>query len=580
MPPFLGALINSGSMPPFMQSLLEAAHEAARSAAPHVVSGAIIARNVVAAGGLLHLLQSLYQDGLRGLTSQAIGAFFAIPGVQPLVRYIIRQNVGSTIKMLDKTSGEGGTADSGAQLYSIPEKGLPHEQVLAELADMLKTETESEEGRLFAYVYTDNDSERNEALRNAFHMACENQELRDESLRKFVALVFNQFAHTNALNPSAFPSLRRMETETVAMMASLMNGDSQVVGSMTSGGTESILLAIKAYRDRARDLSPHIKKPNMVLPITAHPAFEKAAHYFGVETVYVQFTDDFKADTAAMYSAINSNTILLVASAVQYCHGVCDPIAEIAAIAQSKGLPLHIDACFGGLMLPWVEKLGYPVPAFDFRVPGVTSISADLHKYGFALKGSSVLLFRNEQLRHYQYFAYPGWPGGLFGSPSIIGTRPGGNIATAWATLRVIGCDGYMETARRLMEVTQAMMAGVEATGHLRVLGKPEMTAFAFSSSDPSMNIFSVADAMERRGWKMERQSEPPSLHCSVMPNHIDSHQQFIADIAEAVKDVKEKRVAADGSTAAVYGMVMAVPSHAVINEFIVGFLSEMYKAR
>lgn len=214
-----------------------------------------------------------------------------------------------------------------------------------------------------------------------------------------------------------------METEIVSMTANMLYGDINTAGSLTSGGTESILMAVKTYRDRARKLYPHIKKPNMIVATTIHPAFEKAAHYFDVEIIHIPVNDDVRININEVKKAINSSTILLVGSAPQYCHGVIDPIMELSDIAIKNNICLHVDACFGGFMLPWLEKLGYTIPLWDFRVPGVTSISADIHKYGYSSKGASVVVYRTEELRSYQYFAYAEWPGGLFGSPSLAGNN-------------------------------------------------------------------------------------------------------------------------------------------------------------
>lgn len=219
------------------------------------------------------------------------------------------------------------------------------------------------------------------------------------------------------------------------MTSWMLHGDDKSCGALTSGGTESILMAIKAYRERAKKLRPYVTKPNMIVPTTIHPAFEKAGHYFGVELIHIDLDPDMRVNVKLVEKAINRNTILLVGSAPQYCHGVVDPISELSDIALRHGLPLHVDACFGGFMLPWLEKLGYKIPTFDFRIPGVTSMSADVHKYGYSSKGASVILYRNEELRSHQYFAYGAWPGGLFGSPSLTGSRPGGMIAAAWAAL-------------------------------------------------------------------------------------------------------------------------------------------------
>lgn len=296
---------------------------------------------------------------------------------------------------------------------------------------------DAENGRAFAYTYTTTTDmgDLAKCLGSAYSKFTESStsDLADHDT--MLSEVWSTFMHTNALNPMMYPSLRKFETEIISMTAWMLNGDDKSCGALTSGGTESILMAVKAYRDRAKKLRPNITKPNMIVPTTIHPAFEKAGHYFGVELIHIDLEDDMRVNVKLVEKAINRNTILLVGSAPQYCHGVVDPIQKLSDIALSHGLPLHVDACFGGFMLPWLEKLGYDIPTFDFRIPGVTSMSADVHKYGYSSKGASVILYRNEELRSHQYFAYGSWPGGLFGSPSLTGSRPGGMIAAAWAAL-------------------------------------------------------------------------------------------------------------------------------------------------
>jgi sphinganine-1-phosphate aldolase len=274
-------------------------------------------------------------------------------------------------------------------------------------------------------------------------------------------------------------------------------------------------MAVKTYRDRARKLCPHITTPNLIAPITIHPAFEKAAHYFGVEVIHIGLTSDYRVDVAAVAKAINSNTILLVGSAPQYCHGVVDPIEALSELALQRGLPLHVDACYGGFMMPWLEKLGCKIPLWDFRVKGVTSISADIHKYGYCPRGASVVLYRNAELRAHQFFAYPTWPGGLFGSAAMAGSRPGGMIAAAWTAMVAMGQEGYMKTAKQVLEVTQKIVAAVDRTKGIRLVTRPDMTALAIMSDDPKVNILALADVMEAKGWQMERQQNPDSLHVS-----------------------------------------------------------------
>ena len=397
----------------------------------------------------------------------------------------------------------------GANPYRLPEKGIPKDQVLAAMRALRDKDVKWQDGRLFSLVYY------------------AGEEITDV-LKEAALLFFSE----NGLNPSVFPSLRQMEAEVVAMSADLLGGDEQTAGNMTSGGTESILLAVKAAREWARVHRPDIRQPEMVLPLTAHPAFEKAAHYFDVRPVRTAIGPDFRADVEAARAAITPRTILMVGSAPAYPFGVVDPIADLAAIAQERGILFHVDACVGGFMLPFVRKLGHPVPDFDFRVPGVTSISADLHKYGYCVKGASVILYRDAALRRHQFFAYTDWPGGIYASPTMAGTRPAGPIAAAWAILHYLGEEGYMALAALVMDTVGRIRAGVEAIPGLRVLGQPHMSIMALASD--TLNIYEVGDEMALRGWHLDRQQFPPSLHVTVMPVHAEVADAFLRDLAEA----------------------------------------------
>ena len=286
---------------------------------------------------------------------------------------------------------------------SFPEKGKPRQEILAAMDLARQHDINWRQGRIFSTVYPV-DQEINDLLKEAFMM----------------------FFTENGLNPTVFPSLRKFETEVVAMTASLLGGDGQVAGNMTFGGTESLLLAVKTARDWARAQKPGVSAPEMILPSSAHPAFDKAAQYFSINIVRVPVRADLRADVDACRAAITSQTILMVGSAPSYPHGVVDPIAELAALAQEHGLLFHTDACVGGFFLPFARRLGYPVPEFDFSIPGVTSISADLHKFGYAAKPASVILYRNKELRRYQFFATVDWSGGIYASPTMAGTKPGG----------------------------------------------------------------------------------------------------------------------------------------------------------
>ena len=398
---------------------------------------------------------------------------------------------------------------------SLPRHGRSRVDVLQEMKRLRADDLNWQEGKVFSLVF-----------------------FGGEEAHDFIRDAHNLFFSENALNPTAFPSLRRFETDVVRMSASLLGGDEQVAGNMTSGGTESILMTVLTAREWAKAHKPTVQKPEMILPVTGHPAFEKAAHYFGLKVVHTPVGADFRADVAAMATAVTPNTILLVASAPAYPHGMVDPVSDIAALAQKHSILCHVDACVGGFMLPFVRQLGYPVPTFDFQVPGVTSISADLHKYGYAAKGASVILYRSRELRRHQLFAYTDWPGGIYASPTMAGTRPGGTIAAAWAIMQYLGEEGYLQIARQVMETAVAIRSGIAQIPHIHVLGDPPASVMALASD--SLDIYEVGDEMGLRGWHLDRQHYPPSLHLTLNYAHVQQADAFLADLAAAVTAVRK----------------------------------------
>lgn len=429
------------------------------------------------------------------------------------------------------------------------EHGKTKEEVLKQLQELKAKDANYEAGKTWSLVY-----------------------YAGEEITNLAKEAYMTFFHENALNPFAFPSLKKMEEDVVAFTATLFHGDDGVTGSMTSGGTESIMMAVKTARDYARKERPEITEPEMVLPITVHPAFEKAAHYFGVKPIHIPVTSAFRADVDAARAAINANTILLVGSAPAYPQGIMDPIAELAALAVEKGLLFHVDACLGGFMLPFLDRLGHSIPAFDFRVEGVTSMSADVHKYGYAAKGASVVLYRDKGLRRHQFFSYADWPGGLFVSPSMAGTRPGGSIAAAWAVTQHLGIAGYRDIAARVMRTAQALMDGIARIEGVHVLGAPEMTVFAIGTD--RINIFALADVMESYGWHMDRQQQPDALHFMVTPAHEEVVPAFLADLERAVRYVEAHHDAVmQEGTAPMYGMVATIPDRSMARELLLDIM-------
>ncbi len=392
----------------------------------------------------------------------------------------------------------------------LPPRGVPESDLFRQMEAARAHDVRWREGRVFSLVF-----------------------YAGEDVHRVAEKAYARFFSENALNPTAFPSLRKFESEVVAMVAGLLGGDAHVVGNMTSGGTESLLMSMFTAREWARANRPQIQTPEVVLPATAHPAFDKAAHYFGMKLVRTPVREDFRADVEAMARAITRNTIMLVGSAPSYPQGVVDPIADIAALAQSRGLLCHVDACVGGMMLPFVERLGYPIPAWDFRMPGVTSISVDLHKYGYAAKGASVILYRNKALRRYQLFATTDWSGGIYASPTMAGTRPGGVIAAAWAVMNYLGEEGYLRIAKAVMETRDAIMAGVKAIPGLKILSDPDISVMAIGSD--GLDVYRVADEMSVRGWQLDRQQFPPSLHMTLHYGHVGVVNDFLQDLQASV---------------------------------------------
>ncbi len=343
------------------------------------------------------------------------------------------------------------------------------------------------------------------------------------------------YVHENALNPLRFPSLRRMEKEVVEMTASLLHAPVEAGGCMTSGGTESILMAMKAARERAR-AERGVERPQLLAPVTAHPAFAKAAVYLGMELVQIPVDDARRADLAAARRLVGERTAVVVGSAPNYPFGTVDPIPELAALAAERGISFHTDSCLGSFLLPFLERLGEPVPPFDFRVPGVTTMSADVHKYGYCTKGASVVLHRDAQhLKRYQRFLYDGWPGGTYASFAMAGARPAAPIAAAWSVMRYLGEEGYVRLAREVRDATQRIQAGIREIPGLHVIAEPVMGVFAFGSSEA--DVFAIGDAMDARGWHLDRQQGPDALHLMLSPRHLQVTDAFLADLREAARD-------------------------------------------
>jgi sphinganine-1-phosphate aldolase len=441
----------------------------------------------------------------------------------------------------------------------LPAFGLDRDSVLAELTRLAGTEHERwEAGYASGAVY---------------HGGREHIE--------FLNRVYALFSQGNPLHPDLWPSITKFEAEVVAMTAGMLHGNDlnpPAVGTVTSGGTESILLAVRTYRDHAR-VTRGVTDPELVIPETAHAAFDKAAQYFGIRPVKVAVGRDMRADPAAMRAAITDRTVAMVGSAVQFPHGVIDPIEDLAATAAEGGIGFHTDSCLGGFVLPWAERLGYPVPRFDFRVPGVTSISCDTHKFGYAAKGTSVLLWRDPQLRARQYYTATDWPGGLYFSPTFAGSRPGALSAQAWAALITTGEHGYLDATRRVLETAAMIKRGIADIPGLQVLGDPLwVIAFASDGSDSDVGIYDVLDLMAKRRWSLNGLQHPAAVHLCVTLRHTEPGvaDRFLNDLQDCVEQAR--REPGSGLMTPVYGMAAAPETRADVDELLRTYIDVLFR--
>lgn len=440
----------------------------------------------------------------------------------------------------------------------FPKHGTKAEDVLAQMKEFKSLDVDWQKGRSFSLVYPVN-----------------------EEHHDFLKKAHNLFFSENALNPMAFKSLRKFEHETIRMCAELFHGDDETVGLVTSGGTESLIMAIKAYRDRAKKLKPWILRPEIIVPESAHSAIDKGAYYFDVKVRHAPIGPDFRVDVKAVKKLINRNTILIIGSAPQYPQGVVDPIAQLADLAASHNIPMHVDACIGGFILPFIEKLGHAVPVFDFRIPGVTSISADIHKYGYAAKGASALVYRNMNYMKYQFFIHTEWKGGgIYASPSFPGTRPGGPIAAAWGTMKKLGEDGYLELTKQILETRDYFLKELTKIPELKLLAYPDSTLICFTNADSRVGIYAVADQLQTKGWNIDRQQTPESIHLTLSPAHSEYMKEFVWDLKEAVEVVKANPKLNTSGQAAMYGMMAKIPFKGMIKGSVMGIMEKMYGAK
>ncbi|GAB5592627.1 Dihydrosphingosine phosphate lyase [Umbelopsis nana] len=519
-------------------------------------------KNVVFVLVLIHYWSRLYSKVLvrgpiragKDAYAYCLKLFFRQLRRLPAVQAKIDAELSKTLKDLEHSvlSREGNTK----RYLSLPKEGMSKEEVRENLKRFQSMEdVDWAGGRVSGAIYHGGDE-----------------------LTDICTEAYRMFSVSNPLHPEVFPGVRRMEAESVAMVLNMYHAPKTGCGVMTSGGTESIIMACKAYRDMGKDLKG-IVDPEMVIPETAHAAFMKAAGYFNIKLITVPVDPvTMKADVKRMGRAINRNTVMIVGSAVNFPHGIADDIVALGKLAKRHKIGLHVDCCLGSFVMPFLEKAGFPTTLFDFRVDGVTSISCDTHKYGFAPKGSSIVMYRHPAIRKYQYFLCADWTGGIYASPSVAGSRPGALIAGCWTALMTIGEAGYLDSCKKIVGARREIQAGVEEIPELFVLGNPIGPVISFAAKEP-LNVYDVGDKMSKRGWNISALQNPAALHVSVTLLWVASAKQFVADLKEVVAGLVADPKSGNGNTAAMYGTAATIPDKTIIEDVAAGFVDLLYKA-
>lgn len=482
------------------------------------------------------------EDVWEGMRKRAFRMLRSIPAVQRRISEVLDASRRELEKGMFAYSGR---TKNRVPLRVLPPTGWSKEQVLqAASDDLAQGKYDWRDGKISGGTFSgDNDVYTN-----------------------LLEHLYGKFALSNPLHADVFPGVRKMEAEIVRMTVTLFHGNEEQCGCITSGGSESILMAVKAMRDWGRDVKG-INKAEIVACVTAHAAFSKAADILGMKLRQVKMDPETcKVNLSAMRRAINGNTVMLVASAPGFPHGIIDDVEGVAALGRRHGVPVHVDCCMGGFLLPFMERAGYPLAPFDFRVPGVTSISADTHKYGNAPKGSSVVMYRSGAFRHHQYFTKMDWPGGIYGTPTVPGSRPGGSVAVCWGALLYHGVAGYTETTRTIINTARGIKNLLKAVPGLEVFGDPLTSIVAFRSKED--DIYKIGDILGQRGWHLNFIQYPPGIHICVtsLQAASDFPRRFVSDVNDAVQEVR-KRPDGLAGVGKVYGTAAGIPDKSLVGE-------------
>ncbi|VVU95378.1 Pyridoxal-dependent decarboxylase conserved domain [seawater metagenome] len=459
----------------------------------------------------------------------------------------INKNVNNQIDSAKRDIQDQINNGQNEYINSLPENGLDELEIISKINNISSTHVQK--GHISGVVYHGG-----------------------EEYTNFLLRVFKKFAWANPLHFDLFPEIRKMEIEIVKMAINMFQGNEKCCGNVTYGGTESILLACKTYREWGFD-EKGIDNPNIVLLESGHSAFKKAGHYFNIEIKTVPI--NYKTGTTTIENIIkyvDKNTVCIVGSAPAYAHGIIDPIFEIANYGKKNNIGVHVDCCMGGFLLPFLRTKINDI--FDFSIPGVTSISADTHKYGYALKGSSIIMYRDQNLKKYQHFSHSDWNGGIYATPTIMGSKSGALIASAWAAMMYHGFDKYQEIATKIMEATERIKEAVKDLQEIEIIGNPKINIIAFNSE--TLNIYKLSSCLTEMGWHLNILQNPASFHFCITYIHISDNtiiDKFINDLKESIINVQDGQYDNIEGTAALYGMASSINQQSVTGEIVNSYI-------
>lgn len=465
----------------------------------------------------------------------------SIPGVSS----IINKEKGKAIEKMKLELKESVPADFPARV-EIPTTGVPKDALREYIARINKFETDHYESvKTSGCIYTCN-----------------------KDAEEVVGDTVKAFLFTNPLHSETFPVVRRMEAEVIKMVAHMLHGDDRVCGMMTTGGTESIFLAMLAYRNKAISEGKDPERIEILLDKAAHVGYYKAAYYLRMNVREFSMDTHMRGDIGSLVKSITEDTVVIIGSAPGYPYGVIDDIVKMGEVARKFGVGLHVDGCLGGFVLPFIELNGHHVPLWDFRVPGVTSISCDTHKYGYAPKGTSVLLFRERELRRHTFFAAQDWTGGMYSTPSLPGSRSGANIAGAWASMVYRGVDGYSRAAEGIYSTAREIVASIKKLPEVELLGDPVNTTFVVPFTTKGVDIYRVAKCMQSHGWDLNTLQFPSALHICVTEQHVGLAQKFVEALKQSIEDVRNGVSIAQKLP--LYSLAVMVPDRSIIEGIVV----------